>query len=372
MSARSRGLLAAGAVVALLGVLAPVCAAAPALALAGSPSAGGGGEVEGWIVRAAAAQRALAYSGTQLVATWSAGRSDSALLDVVHQPGRGLTTSPHDAGSGTVPGAGQDDAVTTPDAPGGTAYLTEAAAGSPAPLSLLMAHFAVSLVGTGQVAGRPVHTLALRRAGRTVARLWLDDGTGLMLRREVYDDAGRTVSAMAFLDVTVTEAPPGADRPAVTVTPSVDGLAAARRDGWAVPAAIGADLVLYDARSLDADGDGGGGGDGDAPIMHLSYSDGLTSLSVFEQRGRLAAGAVDGYQPAQVAGHQVHVRPGLPSHAVWQSGAVVVTVVSDEPTGQLAGVVAALPPTAEPPASGWLARAARDVLRAARWLTPLR
>ena len=348
--------------------VAPLLAAAPATA---RPAGVGVGQddVTWWLARASAAQTQLAWSGTQLVATWSSGMVDSSLVDVVHEPGSGLTSRPHDADSGTVGGTDHDQDVTVPDRPDGTAYLEAAAAGAPAPLSLLMSHYAVTLDRPGQVAGRPARSLLLRRAGATAARLWLDDATGLLLRREVYDPAGRTTAAMAFLDVTVGPQPLAATASATRST-SPGGIDASRRPGWVCPAGIGSGdsgLVLADARMLrDAPGA--------TPTMHLTYSDGLSSLSVFEQRGTLDPLAVRGYAVAGIAGSRVHVRRGLPTQAVWQSGSTVVTVVTDQPARQLGDVVTAMPP-AGPPATtraGWMASAAGAVLRAARWLTPLR
>ncbi|MBC7639194.1 MAG: hypothetical protein H7231_05365 [Rhodoferax sp.] len=358
--------LAAVTVLCLLG-MAPLLVAAPATARPASVDAGTD-DVTWWLARASAAQSGLAWSGNRLVATWSSGLTTSSLDDVVHEPGRGLTVRAHAASSGTVAGGGHGQDVTMPDRPDGTSYL-EAAAGAPAPLSLLMSHYDVSLDRPGQVAGRPAHSLLLRRSGSTAARLWLDDATGLLLRREVYDAAGRTTAAMAYLDVTVGPSPaPVTTTVALAARPG--GVDAIRRSGWVCPAAIGSggsDLVLYDARTLNATA-------GRTPIMHLTYSDGLSSLSVFEQQGTLDPVAVQGYAVTGSGSRRMHVRRGSPTQAVWQSGPTVVTVVSDAPTGQLAAVVAAMPSTPAPTTAraGWMATASRAVLRAARWVTPLR
>ena len=344
--------------------------AAPATARPASVDAGAD-DVTWWLARASAAQSGLAWSGTRLVSAWSsddaAGLVVSSLDDVLHEPGTGLTVRGHDAGSGTVAGGGHDRDVTMPDRPDGTPYLEAAAA--PAPLSLLRSHYDVSLDRPGQVAGRPTRSLLLRRGGVTAARLWLDDATGLLLRREVYDAAGGTAAAMAFLDVTVG---PEQDAVAGTVAPTArpGGVEAIRRSGWVCPDAIGAGgsgLVLYDARTLSAATSG-------TPIMHLTYSDGLSSLSVFEQRGTLDPAAVQGYAVMGTGSRRMHLRRGLPTQAVWQSGPTVVTVVSDAPAEQLADVVAAMPSTVPHTTAraGWMAAAAGAVLRAARWVTPLR
>lgn len=345
----------------------PARAAAPPLTATGD-------DVAGLLARATSAQRDLSWSGTQLVSTWSSGQSASTIVDLVHEPGTGVTTRAHDATSGTT-GAAHDTDVTVPDGAATSEWLR--AESTPGPLSLLLGRYAVAIGPVGQVAGRAARTLVLRRGGVTVARLWLDDVTGLLLRREVYDLAGRTTSAMVFLDVTVLDAAPDSE-PGPSANPgaaqknepgtgpgATTGAVSTtelRRAGWLCPDRIGSDLVLHDARALEGS------------IMALRYSDGLSSLSVFEQHGRLDPAAVAHYPMTDVGGHRVRVQRGLPARAVWQSGATVVTVVSDEPDWQLVDVVAAMPPTAPPTMQrrGWLARAAHDIVRAARWLTPLR
>lgn len=324
-----------------------------------------------WLARASAAQAQLAYSGTQLVSAWDGRTGYSQVLDVVHLPGRGLTTRPHGADSGTLTAGRDGEDLTVPDRPIGTSYLADAAGRTLAPLSLLTSRYQVVNEAAGPVAGRPTRGLLVSRGSAAVARLWLDQATGLLLRREVYDSAGRTVALSAFLDIALG---PRAPVPLTQVAlagrswaPSVVGVAAVRRAGWACPRQLGADLVLFDARSLQPAATA-------SPVMQLSYSDGLSSVSVFQQRGRLDQAAVADYELRDVGGHRIRVQPGLPARAVWQAGGTVVTVVADDPGEPLAQtvaeVVAAVPP-AEPAASGWLADAARTILRAARWLTPL-
>ncbi len=344
--------------------------ARPAAAAASVADATPGDEdVDGWLELAGRAQTDLAWSGTQLVSTWADGRTDSVLQDVVHVPGEGLTTRAHGASSGsTAQRFGADD-VTTPDEPTGTSYLAEAADQRAAPIALLHEHFAVALERSGEVAGRSALALVLSRDARPRARLWLDRTTGLLLRREVYDEAGRTERAMAFLDVEVSPAAAGA-APAdgaragdwASWSPSATGVQAVRRAGWRCPDRIGTDLVLYDARTVATGGA--------ASIMHLSYSDGLSSLSVFQQRGRLDPGMLGGYVTRDVGGAPVRVRQGLQTQAVWQSGDSVVTVVADDPDQPLGPLLAAMPST--PLRAGWMTRTAHRVLDAARWLTPLR
>ena len=74
--------------------------------------------------------------------------------------------------------------------------------------------------------------------------------------------------------------------------------------------------------------------------MHLVYSDGLRTLTVFEQRGTFsAAPGAFGWDPSLAA----YVQHGSSNLATWQSGDRVFTVITDGSADQLARAVALLP-----------------------------
>ena len=106
-----------------------------------------------------------------------------------------------------------------------------------------------------------------------------------------------------------------------------------RAEGWPCPLDLGNDLALVDARSMHVDG---------APVLHLVYSDGSSTVSVVEQRGRLAAAQAAAFSEALGAGARLSGRE-VPWHGVWQSGDVVVAVVADGPPEVASQVVEALP-----------------------------
>jgi hypothetical protein len=74
--------------------------------------------------------------------------------------------------------------------------------------------------------------------------------------------------------------------------------------------------------------------------VHLVYSDGLTTLSVFEQRGRLTAVPEGSDWDAAL---RAHVRRGASGVATWQSGELVFTVVTDGSAPLLGEAVESLP-----------------------------
>jgi hypothetical protein len=79
---------------------------------------------------------------------------------------------------------------------------------------------------------------------------------------------------------------------------------------------------------------------GNPDTVNLVYSDGLTTVSVFEQRGRLSSVPKNSQWDASLG---AHVRRGASGVATWQSGDVVYTVVTDGSAAVLTDSVASLP-----------------------------
>jgi sigma-E factor negative regulatory protein RseB len=304
--------------------------------------------------RAAAAPGRTAYSGVQFVSAWTSRGTTSEVVQVDHEPGRGTTVT-SDA-SPSAPARRMTLAATgTPSIAGGGA------------VGVLAAHFSLSVVGAGQVAGRPVDVVAARRpgtaaGGQEAARFWLDRETGLVLRREVYDGRGRVTRANAFVEVTVGSGAVTSDTGSRAWATTIDttALAAMRGKGWDCPKVLPGPLALVDARRRD----GSAGG-----IMHLSYSDGIATVSVFEQRGRLDSHGLAGHHREVIDGHEVWVSGEVPQRVVWTSGQTVYTVVADAPERTVDQVVAALPH--QPATDGdTLGRLGRGLDRVASWFNP--
>ncbi len=301
--------------------------------------------------RAATAPASTPYHGVQFVAAWTTGGTTSEVVDVDHDPVRGTTV--------------RSDGTTR--APSRSVTLLAAGAPSIAgggAVGLLVQHYSLSVVGAGSVAGRPVDVIAARRPGAApadhdVARFWLDRSSGLVLRREVYDRRGRTTRASAFVEVTVGEATVTGSAAGTAWTATLDraSLARLRRHGWHCPATLPGALTLVDARR---------GGEQD--IVHLSYSDGIANVSVFEQRGRLDEGGLAGHERQAADGQSVWVRGEVPRRVVWSSGGTVYTVVADAPERTVDAVVAALPHRAA--GDGPLGRLGRGLDRVASWFNP--
>lgn len=317
--------------------------------------------------RAAEAARNQPYVGTQFLSAWSRGTTTSVLVDVTHVPGRGSLVR-------VAPNAGSVGAsVLESDAGAGAGADSDPAAPLPGldavPLALLQANYDVSMGSPQSCVGRSAQVVDVRRRGADsslAGRFWVDTATGLVLRREVFDAEGRTVRASAFVNVDTDAVPSLADAvPPVSGPATGKPVPAAELDrmraaGWAAPARVGSDLALYDARST---------GSGRARMLHLSYSDGLSTVSLFEQPGRLDPAVLRGWQQQRIGATEVYVRDTLPQRVAWSGAGTVYTLVADAPAQTVDAVVAALPAGAAP-AGGLRSRIAHGLARLGSWLNP--
>jgi sigma-E factor negative regulatory protein RseB len=297
------------------------------------------------LTAASRAARTRSYTGMQYVSTWREGRASSSIADVSHTAAEGSVVSVRPTAAGDV------DPSVTP-----TTDL------DPRLLRLLAAHYALSFVGTSTCAGRPVQVVEARQPGDGVVagRFWIDAASALVLRRETFDRAGRLVRSSAFTTVTVGSPILAVAPAAVSDRLDTDGIDALRRDGWQIPSALAGDLELFDARMRTHSGE---------RVLHLSYSDGLVTLSLFAQRGRLGAARMPGFSREKVSGSAVWVQSSSPERVVWGGGGRVFTLLSDAPPEAVRAAVTVLPHE-KAAKSGLLARLGRGLARLGSWLNP--
>ena len=322
-----------------------VLASAPAVAATRSSARGAEAEALTVLARAAQAGRVLDYSGTQYVASWHHSGTGGALADVTHRAGHGAV-------------------VREPPSAGGPAGPVAATAAlHPRQVPLLAAGYDLSVTGTARCTGRTTSVVEARRDdGQVAGRFWVDRDTGLLLRREVYDDAGRRIRSSAFVDLDVRRA-------AAPAALRTDGeslhaeVADLRGHGWDVPTALPHGFRLFDTR-VSTTGTG-------EHVVHLAYSDGLSTTSLFAQSGRLGSRPLEGFEADEVDGRPVWVRHASPERAVWSGGGRVWTLVSDAPDAAVRDLVAALPRDRAPD-DGLAARFGRGLGRLGSWLNPFR
>jgi sigma-E factor negative regulatory protein RseB len=311
------------------------------------------------LVSAVRAQRERDYSGTEYVCAWSDGAAATSVVTVDHRAGAGTTVRVQP--SATAPGRTMQE----PD------RLDQAAPVDPlavsavddGPLDLLRRNYVLS---TGAIDDSTVQVQARRHDATMAATFWIDRDSGLLVRREVFDNSGRLVRASAFVELrltagattTTSAAPVAAALPDEATLARADVMTM-RRAGWVLPAQLPGGMVLYDARQQ---------GDGDGRVVHLSYSDGLSTMSVFVQRGRLNTGSVARWSRQRMGG-PVYVHDyGLGRRVTWTGGGHVYTVVADAPSTAVAAVVTALP-HGEHHRGTW-GRIKHGLQRLGSWLNP--
>jgi sigma-E factor negative regulatory protein RseB len=231
-------------------------------------------------------------------------------------------------------------------------------------VALLAENYRVFLAGRGQVAGRPVQELVLRhRDGRLAARFWLDSVTKLPLRRETFDGHARMVSDDVFVSLrlgspTVASVPRTASAPGAK--PLASGqLARLRAAGWPLPAQLPGQLTLVRASETRGRSD---------VVVDLAYSDGLSVISLFVQRGHLPA-RLNGWSKVALRGDHVYASGRDKRSVAWSARGFVYTLIADAPEQTLDQVVGALPHNGRP---GFFGRMGRGLGRLVSWLDPFR
>jgi sigma-E factor negative regulatory protein RseB len=246
-------------------------------------------------------------------------------------------------------------------------------------LTLVRANYVVEYAGTASFIDRPARIVAVRRHdGTLAAKYWLDRETSLPLRREMFDERGHRVSEGAFLDLTIglsgvvpptqvqawetyvsLQQAPGSRLTGSRLTAA--RIRALRANGWPVPPTLAGVLRLTSvSRTATRSG----------TVLDASYSDGLSVVSLFIQRGELE-GAMPGWHHLNINGHRVYstTRPGdLDEQGLaWSAGGFVYTVIADAPPQAISRVIAQLPHERE---TGFWDRVARGIRRIGSWFDP--
>jgi sigma-E factor negative regulatory protein RseB len=307
--------------------------------------------------QAASAAVLTSYQGEEVVTRWINGAGSVLVSEVWHVSGGQTVTQTLAAGSSfsSQPYLSWD---TDGQAPEGVLGVTTAL------VQLLEAHYIVVYAGSGSADSRTAQVVeAVRPNGSLAARFWLDDATKLPLEREVFDSTAHVISQDVFLNVKqaqVTAPPSGgvADPAGPWTGPLTNGqLVALHSQGWLVPAGLPDGLTLFTGAQTSTS---------TGTVVDLDYSDGLSVVSVFEQRGALAA-TLAGWQKATVDGHVVYVAEPDQRSLTWSSRGMVYTVMADAPAQTVDAVIGALPHDAPP---GFWKRMSRGFGRLASWVNP--
>jgi sigma-E factor negative regulatory protein RseB len=302
------------------------------------------------LTEAATACKNETYSGIQVSRWWGLSGNRVSLIAVWHRPGGGIVVRALTGAAG--PPAGQPVEL-VPGVPMSV---------SPRLLDLLQANYLVSYAGTSSADGRPAKlVLVIRPNGKLAARYWLDSQTKLPLRRQLFDDHARLVSDIRLVDLQLGHGSLGG-MPATGVQPSMrplDGgtLAALRAKGWPLPGQLPGGLELFAASETTTSS---------GTVVDASYSDGLSVISLFVQRGDLPA-VLTGWQRVEISGHDVFAGDPDDTTIAWSGGGYVFTMIADAPATTVDRAIAALPHSDQ---SGFWTRLGRGLRRLASWANP--
>lgn len=308
---------------------------------------------------AVAACNTVSYAGVQMVAWWGAGDSTAYLIGVWHRSGEPeVADGVRDARGEPPPGS-----TVQP----GTSASNHATAGvlsiSAWMLNLLRTNYMIEYSGDGSAVGRVARIVAVRRHdGSLAARYWLDSITGLPLRREMFDEGGHLVNEGAFINISLGLSAPGPAPSQAAQAWNADAartseLPRLRKEGWPVPSRLDGDMSLVGVSRNQARS---------GVVVDASYSDGLSVVSVFMQRGQLV-GALPGWRADDVRGLPVYSSEPDHRSLAWSAGGVVYTVISDAPPTAVALIVAQLPHDHH---VGLWKRVRRGLERIASWFNP--
>jgi sigma-E factor negative regulatory protein RseB len=366
-------LLAAALAVAVPGLLVTACsgqtgstqdASASSAAAAGatpSPSERRPGSALAARLLTQAAQAAVvtSYQGEEIVSHWGPNGATVLVSDIWHVSGGPTVTRTLEAGT-YASGEPYLSADTDGQWPEGVLGVTTQL------VRLLETHYIVVYGGAGAADNRTAQIVeAWRSDGSLAARFWLDDATKLPLEREVFDSAAHVISEDVFINVQFENQAPAAapaGGPAVPQGPwaaplPARQLLALRGGGWLVPPQLPGGLSLFTGAQTQTS---------TGAVLDLGYSDGLSVVSLFEQRGHLAA-KLAGWQKVTVAGHDVYAAGPDQRSLTWSSHGMVYTVIADAPAQTVDDVVGALPH--DTPVGFWK-RMSRGFARMASWVNP--
>ena len=279
--------------------------------------------------RAAQGSQQVSYSGTQQAHASQGDRTVSATVRVSFDAGQGSAVSVYNrAGDRVVHGflpATESWRLSDQEL-----------------LSLLPQNYTISGWVGSTVAGRAVTMVEASTDGaapkpEVAARWWIDNASGMLMWQETYDSSGQVTLSAGFTEVTITGKPaflkhlaPRLATSTTTASLTLSNVGDLASRGWHFRPDL-AGLSLVRLRSDEAS---------NPDALHLVYSDGVTTLSVFEQRGQLTEVPAGARWDDSL---QAYIAPGTPTMATWQSGDRVFSVISDGPVDLVEHAVRSLP-----------------------------
>jgi sigma-E factor negative regulatory protein RseB len=326
---------------------APTTRPTPASRVAAAARTPSGREALQLMTRTARACRTNAFSGVEVARWWGPAGLRVWLARIWHRPGAATIAQPLETADGQ-PALG----------PGLSTVL------SAQQLAQLRLGFLLVYVGSATVGDRRADLVAVDRPdGSLAAKYWLDVETGLPLRREVFDDRAHVVSDVSITDLqtgpqALQGMPVGASEVA-TQQLGPSAVSALRAKGWPLPDELPGGMVLVAASKA---------GLRPGPVISLSYSDGLSVISLFVQRGVLPS-MEQGWRRVTLGDHDVYALDPDDQTITWVGDGYVFTMIAQAPSDTVDRALSALPHSSEP---GFWGRLERGFRRLASWANPFR
>lgn len=278
--------------------------------------------------RASAAPTHVSYTASRVVQSSTGSQVDTFTVQVRHVSGVG--TSYETDVPGRAPARAFVPAYRQPSGLEGK------------PVAALLDSYDLSVERSQILDDRNVTVIDACQHDHLVARFWVDNASGMLLSKALYlgDNLVRWSGLDNFTQLVSRQSQQQAmQQPSKTVqvqpasTLSASQAAALNDEGWICPARVATDFDLALLGQVQTSRD----------TMHVEYTDGLSTLSIYEQRGQLDPARLHGFDEDLMEGQPVYLRVGLPTVAVWQSGDTVFTLVTDAPQQELPGLLGALP-----------------------------
>ncbi len=313
--------------------------------------------------RAVEASRSSAYEGRLAIVSFGSAGPNVAEVEVAQGTGGGLRVGRAEA---WLVGRDADDGTFWQPQAGtllrlGNVERTDFSVGE------LLRKYTVTEQDVVELRTGPAIALAIRArdSDHDCERLYVDRRTGLVVRRETFEADGSVVRLVAFTDLNVSQlsvtAPTGADEQSTGAVEelTLPGLRALDDIGWAVPSSLAGGYTLRAGYAMP---------EANGTSLHLVYSDGLYTLSVYEQVGKVDRTALRGATAVSAGGVYAYRWPGSePERLVWTGQDRTFTAISDAPYGQVLTAMGGLP--SDPPPS-LVGRLWRGTTRVADWLWP--
>ncbi len=301
---------------------------------------------EALFVKVLRADDLFTYRGRKITTDWRAGRTSA--VSVFHRPvddRRIYYLSPRSQRGLLIVGDGHEEWQYDPHARELSHRVLSPGALEEDDLlsyTLLRANYFLTVDPKPRVyAERKVCLVTIKRPqGHTLARkFWIDTGTGLILKREIYGDDGELAVTRAFTEITYHPKPsselfslsglsrlPGvrsveSPSPAEAPIPLPSVSAQLSGNAYAPPSLAGYRLVGASETAT-----------GGRPLLHLRYSDGLNLVSLFEQRRTQARRPtlVKGMQKALIGSVTAHIsRRASLTTLNWDTATLNVTLMGE-------------------------------------------